>query len=125
MEDYWEEEIAAALGIKPEEEHLMYIVKEFLEDFASTWRVCKDRNGNISHYYNEKTGEQSQEIPIDTYYIDKVEEERKKQEGMQNSPGYMQLDESQQNLLTFLEMQENIKEEQLQNMRSHSTIRIK
>ena len=37
-----------------------------------------NKNGEISHFYNEKTGEKSYDVPIDSYYLQKVKDERAK-----------------------------------------------
>ena len=76
------EEYAHMLGISSNELHLMWIAENSYESFVSNWAVCKDKKGNISHYYNERTGEKSLELPIEKYYIEKVKEERNKYKQM-------------------------------------------
>ena len=63
------EEYANMLGIQSNEPHLMWIAEKSYVSFISNWAVWKDKNGNISHYYNERTGEKSSELPIEKFYI--------------------------------------------------------
>jgi hypothetical protein len=73
-----EDDYPGMLGIEPDEDHLMWIAKESFDNFINNWTVCKDVNGKFSHFYNPKTGMESQEVPIDPKYTRKVEEERRK-----------------------------------------------
>ena len=71
-------EYALFLGIDPEkEEHLLPLAEEgILAKLPAEWKLCQDQKGEYL-YYNQESGQISQDNPMDILFRDKVRQARR------------------------------------------------